>query len=983
MTRSCKRFLFLTLVFTLFTGALYAQINGGSIAGTVLDPAGDLVPNAAVIATGSDTGTIYRTTSSSAGTFRFQEMQLGRYDLTITAPGFNEQHLQGILVQTGNVSSAEVHLTTGTTNTTVTVSGDSPVVQTESTAVTNTISARQIIDLPLSLGGQSAFRSVESFIFLAPGTVGPGTANTTSTSGAFQSKTAGGQNFATEELLDGINVRREDSDSAFDEHAPSVEALTELTVTTSIVPAAEGRTTGGVENFSTKGGTNEYHGTMYDIFQNEDLNANDYFNKLRIAQNPGNADVIAANQRSIDKKNDYGGSIGGPIVIPHIYNGRNKTFGFFNYEQFRQGESGVAVSTIPTAAVHGGDFSADLTTMADGSNIDCQGNQAFLGEVFDPATSSTVFNPNANGVGMGAIVPCRNPFPGNMVPTSRFSKVAQAALAYYPLPNTGSATQTTNNYSYSSSFPRLNTAFSIRIDQNISDKAKLFITYSDRDNDITNGHPPYPGPGGGVQIQHAFAKYLRTGYNYTFSPTQTNLFTAGLTRLYQLNSSNSVGLYPDWDSHLGIQGLAGPNIPPFSFSGTPAGITYNGIGYANDAIQPVNDLEVNDTYTIVRGAHTVSLGVDFRKDQFTNESLGGESGSFAFSQFETAVTANDTQTGNPYASFLLGQVDNAAAQVQSRAPRIGQTYYAGFVQDDYKVNRNLLLNFGLRYDIDEPRNEAHGNFSNFDPTLPNPGAGGLPGSLYFAGTGAGRVGGQGDFARIYRKDFAPRLGFAYAPAYLGGKTSIRGGFGIYYGPLDYADFGSANQIGFTASPDYSSPDKFTQAYCNGKVSSATNPCLNVAGLDQAFPAFTPPPNLDPTQANGQILGGQLNSEYEPRFAGRPAAVYNWGAEVQQQLATDLIFTLGYIGTAGTYLHSNLLQLNDLNPKYFGYGTSALGNSYTQTPGIAAPFPGFTGSLAQALRPFPQYLDIYSDGGTENPGPLQLQRAHSKTGASLS
>ncbi len=960
--KHCYRLFEVVLVlFLLSLISLQAQTSGGTIAGTVIDPSGALVPNAAVQATGVDTGSIYNTVSTSAGTFQLPQMQLGRYNLTITASGFSTQELTGILVTTGNVSPAEVHLTTGSGSQTVTVNGDSPVVETENSEVSNTISNRQVVDLPLSLGGQSAMRSVESFIFLAPGTVGPGTASTTSTSGAFQAKTAGGQNFATEELLDGINVRREDSDSAFDEHAPGVEALTELKVSTSILPASEGRTTGGVENFTTKSGTNDYHGTLFDIFQNEDLNANDYFNKLRIAQNPGNEAVRVANQRALDKKNDYGGSAGGPLIIPHLYNGRNRTFGFFNFEQFRQSESGVAVSTIPTAAVHGGDFSGGLTTTPDGSNIDCNGKPAFVGEIFDPATSATIFNSKLN-----ATVPCRNPFPGNRILSGRFSTVAQKAIAYYPLPNAGGPGQTVNNYSYSTTYPLLNTVYSARIDHNISDRSKLFVTYTDRDNDITNGHPPYPGPGGGVQIQHAFVKYLRIGYDYSVSATQSNHFVTGFTRLYQLNTSNSIGVVPDWDAALGIKGLSGPNIPPFSFSQNAAGLSYNGIGYANDAIQPVNDFEVADTYTFIRGRHTINVGADFRKDQFTNESFGSESGAFGFSQFETAATANDTLSGDAFASFLLGHVDNASAQVQSRAPRIGQDYYAAFVQDDFKITHNLLLNLGLRYDIDKPRNEAHGNFSNFSPYIPNAGAGGIPGSLYFAGNGPGRVGGSGEFAETYKKDFAPRIGFAFSPDRSDGKTSIRGGFGIYYGPLDYADFGAANQIGFTASPNYSSPDKFSQAYCNGAVTSAANPCTSADGLDQAFPAFAPPPDLTPTQANGQVLGNQLGSEYEAPFMGRPAAVYNWGVEMQREIATDLIFTIGYIGTSGSYLHSNLLQVNDLNPKNFGYG-AALGNDYKSTPGIAAPYAGFTGTLAQALRPFPQYLDIYSDGGTENLG----------------
>ena len=951
----------LSVCFAVSVVGIHAQTSGGTIAGSVSDLTGALISNASITAVGADTGTVYKTVSTSAGLFRFPQMQLGRYNLSIIAPGFKRLDLSGILVTTGNVSPAEARLTTGGDNETVTVNSDAPLVETENSEVSNTISNRQIVDLPLSLGGQSAMRSVESFIFLAPGTVGPGTAG--STSGAFQAKTAGGQNFGTEELLDGISVRREDSNSAFDEHAPGVEALTELKVTTSIIPATEGRTTGGVENFSTKSGSNRFHGTAFDIFQNEDLNANDYFNKLRIAQNPGDPVVFANNQRQLDKKNDYGGSIGGPLFIPHLYRGRDRTFGFFSFEQFRQSEGGVAVSSVPTAAVRMGDFSAQLTQNPDGVNIDCTGKQAYVGEIFDPATTSTVFNPN---LPTPAVVPCRNPFPGNKIDPARFSTVATKALSYYPLPNTGAPGQLFNNYSYSTNFPLLNTTYTIRVDHNLTDKSKIFVTYTDRDNDITNGHPPYPGPGGGVQVQSAFAKYLRVGNDYTITPTSFNHFVAGFDRLYQFNRASSVGQSPDFDALLGIGGLSGPAFPSISFSSIVAG--YNGLGYNNDSIQPVNLFEVTDTYTFSVGRHTLNFGLDFRKDQFSNEDKGANSGSFNFAQFQTAVTPNDTQTGDGFASLLLGQLDSGSASVQSRAPRIGQAYYAAFVQDDFKVTQHLLLNIGLRYDIDKPRNEAHGDFSNFSPTLPNTAAGNIPGSLYFAGTGAGRIGGTGEFAKTYKKDFAPRIGFAYTPPNSNGNTAVRGGFGIYYGALDYSDFGSANQLGFTSSPSFHNGDNFTQAYCNATpTAGSTTACNNVAGFDQAFPKFTPPPNLDPAQGNGQSLGNQLAAEYIAPSFGRPAAIYNWGLQVQQQLATDLIFTLGYIGTSGTHLHSDLLQINDLNPSYFSYGTAALSNDYSNTPGVKAPYAGFSGSLAQALRPFPQYFDIYSGGGIENLG----------------
>lgn len=213
-----------------------------------------------------------------------------------------------------------------------------------------------------------------------------------------------------------------------------------------------------------------------------------------------------------------------------VYNGRNKTFGFFSWEQYRQAQSGVQVSAVPTPAVRSGDFSAQLQNTPDGSTIDCTGRPVLRGAILDPTTTATVFNPT-----LKATVPYRNPFAGNIIPRSRFSATANTILGFLPLPNQGAPGQTTQNYTYSSGFPVLNTLFSIRIDHNLSEKSKIFVTYSDRDNDIRNGFPPYPGPGGGVQLQHAYQKYLRFGSDYTTTATSFNHFVIGLNRLYQLN----------------------------------------------------------------------------------------------------------------------------------------------------------------------------------------------------------------------------------------------------------------------------------------------------------------------------------------------------------------------------------------------------------------------------------------------------------------
>ncbi len=655
------------------------------------------------------------------------------------------------------------------------------------------------------------------------------------------------------------------------------------------------------------------------------------------------------NARDTDKKNDYGGSLGGPFGIPKLYNGRDKTFTFFSWEQFRQSQSGTRTSTVPTLATRGGNFSSQLNTtpMTDAKGnptnpvpgvVDCNGNPVFSGEIFDPNTTSL-----RNGVA------CRNPFPGNVIPAARFSQFAKSALAYLPTPNVGGANTIVNNFAYRSGFPRLNTVYSVRVDQNLSQKSKIFASYTDRDNDIRNGLPAFPGPGGGVQFQHSFAKYLRFGSDYVFNPSVFNHFNAGLNRLVLLSQSNAVN-GTDYPALLGIKGASGATFPEIGFTSDRS---YGGLGYDNDTVDHVNALVISDSVSANRGAHTARIGLDWRQEQFSHANLAGGSGSYDFERYQTAAAPGSDVTGDGFASFLLGQVNQVGPfNIQSRIPRFVENYYAGYVQDDYKVAHNLLLNLGLRYDVETPRHESHGNLSNFSPTTPNPAAGGLPGALVFAGNGPGRIGGGGEFAKTWMKDFAPRLGFAFAPDSGHGNTSVRGGFGIYYGPLDYAAFGGENQLGFSAQPRFNVGDKFTPAI--------------PGSIDAGIPSYPKPPNLDPTQANGQSVGDQFNPGYIAASYGRPGMTLNWSVEVQQQLATDLILTLGYIGQSSSHLRSALAQINNVNPTFYSLGND-LNTDISLLPRAKIPYTGFTGTLGQSLRPFPQYQTIGTSGGLENLG----------------
>src|SRR5215472_6721790 len=346
------RFLAVAVLLTLSGFSLRAQTNNGAIAGSILDSSGAAIVGAQVTATGVETHSVYNVVSSSTGAYRLSDLVLGSYDIVVSAPGFKEAKRTGVLVQINTTAALDITLQPGDVKETVTVEADAPTIQTDTSEIGTVITAKQITDLPLSLNssGQSFLRSPETFVFLAPGTQGPGTnQNGNGSSGIFQSKVTGGQNFGTEVLLDGVSTTRSDSGSAFDQTAPSVEALSEFKVLTSTFSSEYGRTSGGVESFATKSGGNGYHGTAFDLFRNTSLNANSWNNNNVGAPRPP------------DHQNDFGGSLGGPVRIPKLYDGRNRTFFFFSYEQYRNNPGTTSVSTLPTQAeLQNGDFSALL-----------------------------------------------------------------------------------------------------------------------------------------------------------------------------------------------------------------------------------------------------------------------------------------------------------------------------------------------------------------------------------------------------------------------------------------------------------------------------------------------------------------------------------------------------------------------------------------------------------------------------------------------
>jgi hypothetical protein len=919
------------------TASAMAQLDTGSISGVVTDPAGKIVQGAAVTANETTTGTTYSTVTSTTGYYTFPSVHPGTYELKVSATGFKNEVYTGVVVGVGTSSTRDVTLAVGSASEVVNVSAGTVTLEKDTSEVDANIAPEQVADLPLQVSGN--LRSLSTLEFLVPGTVGPGTSS--GGSGFQMTKINGGQEEGTDYLVDGITTNRmENGSGSFDIVAPSVEAVNEFHISLSGLPAELGRTTGGLANFNTKSGTNSYHGAVFDIYKNAALDANNWFNNGYLAETPeSNAAARDLLQRPPDTKNDFGGSLGGPVRIPHLYNGKDRTFFFFGWEQLRYSTGSAITSLIPTPAELGSngqyfDLSSTLGGPIPGGTDACNA-QLYYGEIFDPASETNQ---------------CRNtPFPNNQIPIGRESQVAKAVLKYMPTPNlTGGGT---NNFAYDSHDTLAQTVYSFRIDQNIGAKNKIWGFWSSRQNTDQGNGLNLPEPltsGGGGQVNQ-LGKLFRLGWEWIASPTVVNSLTFGTNRSNNYNQSRAVNLNPDWDSTLGIANGSGPVFPGFEFIGSP----YPSFGENDDAQDVDNVIAINDIVHWQLGNHSFKFGGEDQYHQFSFVSkIGGTcSGTSGCFTFYDNQTASDTtfwgRDGNSFAAFLIGESATANALQQLHSPRWLAHYGALFAQDDWKVRSNLTINLGIRWSYDTPRHEADGDTAIMDMTAPNSAANGIPGALVFAGLGAGRNGSKHEtWADVYHKDFEPRVGFAWDPGILQHKDVLRGSAGIYYGPLVYADFGQGTLQGFTVNQTLFTADP-----------------LDGPPVDGGLPVLSTTPDLDPTQLNGQAV----DSVGKP--FGRPAMVETWSLEDQYQISDNLFVSLGYLGMHSVRLHGLIDYPNDMPLSGLALGT----NLFNIASGAQLPYANFQttwgggGNVSQALRPFPQYGYVNQDSYLQNVG----------------
>ncbi|HTS31905.1 MAG TPA: carboxypeptidase regulatory-like domain-containing protein [Bryobacteraceae bacterium] len=925
--RQVREWALRALCISLFTFAAFAQSERGTITGVVHDSSGAIVPGATVTIVNQSTNVTLTATTNQTGEYTMPALPPGTYNVKVNKSGFRTSEESGLTLDASQTVRADITLEVGVATQTVEVIASAVQLQTDDGKFSTVLQNKMVNDLPLVVSG-----TVRTPFDLA--SVTPDAKNLGGDNGFML---GGGQAASYGTSLDGIstNTSRALSKSWVASNSPSVEAIDQFSVDTNGYKAEFGHAGGGNLTYVSKSGTNQLHGSAYEFLRNTDFDANNFFNNATRIPN------------SIYKQNDFGFTVGGPVWIPKVIHGKDKTFFFFSYEGFRNrtGANGVT-ATIPTPEMYNGDFSKWVTSAG------------VLIPIYNPLTQVQ----NSDGSYT------RQVFPGNQIPKSLFSQASLQALSVFQTsgalaPNNGGAPGTAayvaNNYLITSGtqiYPV--NKFSIKGDHIFNNKHRISGYYGyDREHQT-------PGPDGPPTLPGLYSNYndltqdtdvFRFSWDWTLAPNKLNHFYAGGNNWRQDHKppQEYIG---NWKSKFCLINVPNcdENLVNLFSGGT--GDTISTWGGQADNGSENTVYGYNDDFTWTKGRHTIKFGGMLQVNHYNGFGRQCEAGCVGFSYQETGVPggSNPNAGGNAFASFLLGQADSG--QIDT-VRFIGQqfTYFGGYIQDDWRVSSKLVLNLGLRYDINLPPTGLNDRWSDFSPTTPNPAAGGILGAVLFAGSGAGRVGSR-TLADLWTKGIGPHVGAAYS---WDSKTVIRASYARLYGALVSVS-GSTHNSGFT----------LTQTFSN-----STTGILPTFTTDQGIPAYTVPPFINPSVSNGTSVAWFQGNE-----TTKLPALDNFHFSVQRQIGTSMVAELGYNGVLSSHLQSELLQYNQISPAYLtAFGTvaqsitvlnSLVGSATANAAGVFAPFPGFNAlwgsraTVAQALRPYPQYsyIDTYAGQG---------------------
>ena len=943
--RALKQLILITLVILIFPlTMLFAQSDRGAITGTVADTTGSLIPGAKLVLTNANTGAQTDTVTTGTGNYTLLALPAGTYALKVAHPGFSQFEQTKIQVQVAVTTRVDVVLAVGASAESISVAADSNQLKTESAEQSTTITGKQISELPINFGiGAGAIRNPLSFAQMTPGATFNGWNNI--------SINGGSNNFKI--IFEGQESDSHRQTRVSDELQPSVEAIEQFTLQTSNFSAEFGRVgNGGVYNFTSKSGTNQLHGSAYLYFENTFMNAGIPFTN----------DGAGKHIKVVKHLSDYGGSIGGPVLIPKVYNGKNRTFFFFNLEKYRDRESLYAgTSTVPNSAYLSGNLSNNLlVTGTRNLGTDFAGRPIIQNAIYDPAT--TVIDPTGRRV--------LSIFPNNIIPPSRIDPTSAKILTFFPKPNIGNDLFV-NNFSQSGAFYKLQQIPSIKIDHNFGQKGKLSGYWGGQNTDKSNGVDGLPELLSRVRIQNIRSWTSRVNYDHTITPTLLAHLGAGFIRYKNPDTVPPVSFEYDL-TKLGITGAPGTGFPRINAVGDSVlGGMALPFGTGNRLLLFDQKATGVANMSWIHSNHTYKFGGDYKLETTTPLNFNNLTPTFNFSGAQTSqplygqALPNGTGTGSSWASFLLGLYDNFSAG-NVAAPQNRRTSLALFAQDTWKLTRKLTLDYGVRWDYQGPLSELHDRQSTFSPTTPNPNANGIQGAVIYAGKGAGRC----DCVLVppYKLAYAPRIGAAYQ---LNQKTVFRAGWGLVYGPLSTSVTApSTASMGFNVI-NVNSPG-------NGVASGTISKPLV---LDQGLlygAAYDPGLNVIPGAAV------QAAPTLVDRNGGRPSRVNQWNISVQREVAKDITVEAAYVanrtvwqnaggGGASSYNVGALLSYNAVSPatlQRVGLGdltnaatrsllTSTISSPAAVAAGFKPPYANFpaSGTVLQSLRPFPQFSGI--------------------------
>ena len=837
-------------LFCLLIGLAFAQLLTGTISGTVTDASDAIVPGVAVTIVNADTAvTVWRSVTNESGVYRAPSLPVGRYNVIAEFAGFKRAEVSGINLTVDQRAAINIKLELGGVEESVTVAGQTAgQLATESSSLGNTIDTAQVQNLPLPN------RNILNLLSLTAGVSSGGDATSINAS---QLSMNGSRTVNSEFTVNGVSVVSGSTGGV--QTLPPADAIREVKILTSAYSAEYGRTSGGTVTLITNSGTDRYHGGVYEYFRNEDLNANNFFNN------------VLGKPRSQDRYNLFGGKLGGPLTIPKLYNGKERTFFFFNYEGLRQSAPYFNTSSVPDADFRSGNFSNSKIS------------------IIDPATNA--------------------PFSGNIIGPGRIDPAAAKIMSALPLPNSPGSFDantgiTINNLVQVGSTKPSNDSYTLRIDENLSDRDRLFVSLTHFSNQ-SPAQPKIPGPlenNTGPGVTTGYQTII--GYTHTFSPTLLLEARMGYWRNNSEITPPSLGI--NVQTVFGIQRSIGPASPTFKISGwTDYGLNSNTLRSQID-----NNFQPGASVTKVWRNHLVKTGFDLRKNQFNIYNPGGTgnsgwfTGNYTFNGEITSATHNSGNPVNSLADFLLGAVKSSGYALPQ--PPAGRRNYnlGGYVQDDWKALPKLTLNLGLRYEYEAPMTSSNNIYSRVDPAT---------GQVLFAGINASRA----LNLAASKLNFAPRVGLAWNVM---PKMVIRSGYGVFYSQI-FSDLGA--QVLF---PGYTISQSF------GSLGTGV---AQPFSLSQGMPLIAVQNLQNPQSTLAQFApDNPLSASASFAQAGPLPYASQWNFGMQREFAGGLILEANYAGSGGVHLPLNL----PYNRIPFSLAAEAA-QMNTQT-------------FTQSLRPFP-------------------------------